>query len=288
MSFFFAERSARICWSKRPRFRDKELVGISLSDRPDGLVADKLVEVYLRDGGIQWMLIHIEVQAQRDANFARRVYDYNYRINKEYAQPVASLVILADEDPKWRPDTYHTEVFGTATTFSFLTAKLLDYAGRDKELEASDNPFALVTLAHLRTQQARHDPDELYAAKLHLTKLLYQHDWHKTRIIMLFKVIEWMMVLPAAHQQRYWQAVLKLEREQKMQWISPMEQSFMDRGREQGRKEGAIEILERQLAQRFGPLSKTDRNKLAKASLDQLRRWSDRMSQAESLQQVLD
>lgn len=69
-----------------------------------------------------------------------------------------------------------------------------------------------------------------------------------------------------------------------MQWISPMEQSFMDKGR----KEGAMEILERQLAQRFGPLSKTARNKLAKASLDQLRLWSDRMSQAESLQQVLD
>lgn len=109
---------------------------------------------------------------------------------------------------------------------------------------------------------------------------------------MLFKVIEWMMVLPAAHQQRYWQAVLKLEREQKMQWISPMEQSFMDKGREQGleqgRKEGAVEILERQLAQRFGPLPKTARNKMAKASLEQLRIWSDRLSQAASLKQVFD
>lgn len=85
ISFFFAERSTQICWSKRPRFRDKELAGISLSATPDGLVADKLVEVYLRDGGVQWMLIHIEVQAQRDANFARRVYDYNYRINKDAA-----------------------------------------------------------------------------------------------------------------------------------------------------------------------------------------------------------
>lgn len=125
MRFFFAAQSAQICWSKRPRFRDKELAGISLSDTPDGLVADKLVEVYLRDGGIQWMLIHIEVQAQRDASFARRVYDYNYRINKEYGQAVASLVVLADEDPKWRPHTYHADMFGTATTFSFLTPSCL-------------------------------------------------------------------------------------------------------------------------------------------------------------------
>lgn len=81
-----------------------------------------------------------------------------------------------------------------------------------------------------------------------------------------------------------------------MQWISPMEQSFMDKGRaegrqegrQEGRKEGAMEILERQLTQRFGPLPKTARNKLAKASLDQLRVWSDRLSQATSLKQVFD
>lgn len=33
-----------------------------LGDAPDGLVADKMVEVCLCDGGVQWVLIHVEVR----------------------------------------------------------------------------------------------------------------------------------------------------------------------------------------------------------------------------------
>jgi hypothetical protein len=277
-------------------------------------VGDKLVEVFLRNGYKHWMLIHIEVQAQRDATLARRIFDYNYRIFTQYAQPVASLAVLADTDPNWHPRVFHSEVLGTETKFSFATVKLMDYAARSDELLASHNPFAWITLAHLRTQQARHDPDQLYAAKWQLTRLLFEHGWHKQRIIVLFKVINWMMALPKSYQRRYWRAVLKLEKEHSMEWISPLEQSFMDKGikkglaqgvrqgvrqglelglqqgreqgREEGRKEGALALLERQLIRRFGPLPKTAQNKLAKASRAQLEAWSDVLDEATSLKQV--
>ncbi len=79
-----------------------------------------------------------------------------------------------------------------------------------------------------------------------------------------------------------------------MEWISPLEQSFIDKGWkkgleqgiEQGRKEGALRILERHLTKRFGPLPKTVQNKLAKASLVQLQAWSDMVLEAQSLKQV--
>ena len=44
MAFFFTDLGTRIDWSKRPRFRDKELAGIGFGDAPDRMVADKLVE----------------------------------------------------------------------------------------------------------------------------------------------------------------------------------------------------------------------------------------------------
>ncbi|MRW85975.1 DUF4351 domain-containing protein [Pseudoduganella sp. FT26W] len=240
------------------------------------------------------MLIHIEVQAQRDSSLARRVLDYNYRIFKEYEMPVASLVVLADADPGWRSHAFHNRLLGTVMGISFATAKLLDYAAKSDALMNSHNPFAWITLAHLRTQQSRHDPDQLYAAKWKLTKLLYQHGWSKKRIIVLFKVINWMMVLPDQHQQRYWRAVLKMEKERKMEWITPLEQSFMDKGLqkglkkglEQGRREGAMALLERQLVRRFGPLPQRIRNKLTKANEEQLGAWGDALSEAESLKQI--
>lgn len=285
MEFFFSELCKEIDWSRRPRFRDKELASVVLGDAPNSMVADKLVEVSLRDGRVQWVLIHVEVEAQRDARLARRVLDYNYRIFQQYKQPVASIVLLADEDPNWRPNAFHNQLLGTKMGISFATAKLLDYASRE-DLETSPNPFALVTLAHLRTQQAHHDPEKLYAAKWLLTKLLYQHRWSKERIIAMFKVINWMMALPEAQQDRYWETVFQLKKERNMtnpmEWITPLEQMFIDRGE----KRGAAAILERQLIRRFGPLSKTTQRKLAKASVEQLTDWSDAVLDATSLKQV--
>ena len=112
MAFYFPKLYAKIDWTKRPRSRDKELAGMSFADAPGSLVADKLIEVCLRNGRVHWVLVHIEVQSQRDGALARRVLDYNYRIFKEYGQPVASLVLLADEDPKWRPCSFHNRASG--------------------------------------------------------------------------------------------------------------------------------------------------------------------------------
>lgn len=102
------------------------------------------------------------------------------------------------------------------------------------------------------------------------------------------------MALPEPHQKRYWQDLLKLEKERKMEWISPLEQSFIDKGwqkgleqgLEKGRRDEALRMLERQLIKRFGPLPKTVQNKLAKATLIQLEAWSDMVLEAQSVKQV--
>jgi hypothetical protein len=242
------------------------------------------------------------------------VLDYNYRIFTQYGQPVASLVVLADDRPNWRPCAFHNRLLGTVMGISFATAKLLDYAAHEDVLMASHNPFAYVTLAHLRTQQSLHDLDQRYQVKQQLTRLLYQHHWSKKRIIALFKVINGMMTLPELQQKHYWRAVLQMEEERNMKWITPLEQMFIDdgwakglekgleqgreqgleqgrqegigQGLEQGRKEGAAALLERQLTQRFGPLPQTVRNKLTKATVAQVESWSDTLLEAQSLKQL--
>lgn len=299
VAFYFPDLHPLVDWSRRPRFRDKELAQIGFGDVPGGMVADKLVEVCLRDSG-QWILVHVEVQAQYDANLPRRIFDYNFRIFREYGQEVASLVLLADEDPSWRPHAFHVEAVGTDMGIAFSTAKLLDLD--EDTLLASDNPFALVSLAHLRSQRERRDAESLFAAKWQLTRLLYERAWSKERIIAMFKVINWMMALPEPQQTRYWHAVIKLEKERKMELITPLEQSFMDKGwqkglqhglekglekgREEGCREGAAELLARMLTQRFGPLPKTVHKRLGKASMEQLEAWSDALLEAQSLKQV--
>lgn len=302
LDFFFPDIGTEVDRKKRPRFRDKELVAAGYGAAPDVMVADKLVEVFLRDGSAKWVLIHIEVQAQRDTALTRRVFDYNYRISKEYGRPVASLVILADEDNNWRPDSFQEQSFGVTTTFFFRTAKLLDYAADMDALAASHNPFAWLISAHLRTQQAHHDADKLYTAKWLMTRALFQHGWRRKRIIVLFTVINWMMALPALQEECYLQEVLQLREERAMELLNQWEQMCVDRGLkkgleqgmeqgleqglEQGRKEGAVALLAKQLTRRFGPLPQAVQRKLAKASLVQVEGWSEVMLEATSLKQV--
>lgn len=285
MDFYFPDFSARIDWRHRPRFRDKELARLAFGARPDVMVADKLVEVCLHEGR------------------GRRVRDYHDRICEGYCLPVVSLALLADEHPHWRPRGFHQRMHDTVTDFSFGTAKLLDYTTDALALEATRNPIAWVSLVHVRTQQTHHDPNQRYAAKLRLTKLLFRHGWRQRRIIVLFNVISWMMTLPKSHERRYRQAIERLIREHEMKKeYNSFQQLFVDdgikigqeRGRqegieqgiEQGRKEGAVALLERQLVQRFGPLPQTAHKKLAKASLAQVETWSDALAAAESLKQV--
>jgi len=300
MDFYFPDFSVHIDWKQRPRFRDKELAGFGIGAAPDLMVADMLVEVCMRDGHQRRMLLHIEIQAQRDTALAQRVHDYNYRIGKAYGLPVTSLVLLADAVPNWRPDCFHEPGRGSVRTFSFTTAKLLDYAFDLDALAASHNPIAWVTLAHVLTQRAHHDPDKRYAAKLRATRLLFQHRWKPRRIMVLFNVVNWMIVLPEVHQRRYWRAVLRLQKEHEMKLLNPLEQMFFDdgvksglkrgleQGLEQGRTEGAAALLERLLTQRFGPLPQTVRKKLAKASVAQVEAWSDALAEAQSLKQVFN
>ena len=116
------------------------------------------MKVYRKRGGEQWVCIHVEVQASRKADFARRMFIYSYRLFERFGRPVASLAILADQQRNWRPDGYGFELLGCRHWLSFPSVKLLD---REKDMEAllaDPNPFALVTAALLLTRRTRGRP----------------------------------------------------------------------------------------------------------------------------------
>ena len=66
---------------------------------------DKLVQVATHDGGEHWVYVHIEVQGGQEGDFAERLFTYNYRLYDKYRRPIASLAVLADDRPHWKPQT---------------------------------------------------------------------------------------------------------------------------------------------------------------------------------------
>jgi hypothetical protein len=60
---------------------------------------------------------------------AERIFVYHYRLFDHFHCPIASLVLLADPSPSWRPEASWCGFAGCGTGIQFPVAKLLDCDG---------------------------------------------------------------------------------------------------------------------------------------------------------------
>ena len=67
-----------------------------------------------------------------------------------YNKSVISLAILGDENPYWWPSSYQYDFGKSQMRWYFAIVKLLDYQW--EQLEADNNPFAMIVMAHLKTK----------------------------------------------------------------------------------------------------------------------------------------
>ena len=87
-------------------------------------------------------------------------------------------------------------MWGSRASLEFPVIKLLDYEANWNQLEASDNPFAVIVMAHLRTQASTQNPEARLEWKLGLIRRLYQKGYTRDKIIKLIQLLDWMMTLP--------------------------------------------------------------------------------------------
>jgi len=199
---------------------------------------DKLAQVWRQDGAEAWVLVHVEVQSQEDAAFAERMYVYNYRLYDRYHRRVASLAILGDERPGWRPERFGYELWGCEVGLRFPTVKLLDYRARWAELEASRNPFAVVVMAHLKALETQADAEQRKAAKWQLLRRLYEQGYARVDILNLFRFIDWVLGLPEDLEEALWQEIAEYEEAQHMPYVTSVERIGMRKGLAQGERIG--------------------------------------------------
>jgi hypothetical protein len=300
MAFYFPEAYAQIDWSKEYVFLDQELRAVVQDAELGKRFVDKLVRVTVLNGDEQWIYIHVEVQGKKQAEFAKRMFVYNYRIYDRYDRPVASLAVLADEHAQWKPTAYGFTVLGCKHTLEFPVAKLTDYRDKVDELLASDNAFALITVAHILTQQTRKQEQARFEAKLKLIRMLYQRQWNKQRVIDLFVVVDWLMKLPEWLDQQVWQEIETIEESEKMQYITSVEKIGIAKGRLEGHLEGRLEgqlegrlegesnLLRKLLERRFGTLPAWASDKLNSATEKDLEFWAETVLSATCLEAVFE
>ncbi len=254
LAWFFPAAHTDIAWEHGYRFLDKELQKVVRDAQLGRRWADKLVQITTRDGSEDWLLVHIEVQGQRESDFARRMFSYNYRLFDRYARPVVSLAVLGEGQGETAGQFGYGR-WGGETRFTFPVVCLHDYRDRQAEMMQSANPFAVVVQAHLQAQATADDPARRYQGKLQLVKSLYRRGWARQDILELFRVIDWLLQLPAALEDRLWTEMQDHEEATQMRYVTSVERIGMRKGMEKGLQQGLESerrILLRLVRRHFG------------------------------------
>lgn len=86
-AFYFPDAHRQIDWSKGYTFLDQELQAVTRDAEIGKRFVDKLVQVHRLSGQEDWIYIHLEIQGMSQAEFAKRMFVYNYRIFDKYDRP---------------------------------------------------------------------------------------------------------------------------------------------------------------------------------------------------------
>ena len=311
VEFYFPLAHADIAWDEGFKALDTELRQIAGKKRRSPVRVDSLFEVRRLSGHKQLVLIHSEMQTTRDGRLAERMWRYNYRSFDARGLEVVSFAILGDASPSWRPDHYGWSLWGCEVGIRFPVVKLIDFAGREEELAASSNPFALITLAYLQTRKTVAEPALRRHWKMRIVRALYQQNYTAEEVRLLFRAIDWMMQLEPEQEIIFMTELEELEAESGMPYVTSVERIAMGRGRQEGlqeglqagrqegrqeglragrqegRQEGLAFLLATQLACRFGQVPEWAALRLKAAAPEALERWGKRIFEAQSLEELL-
>src|SRR6266567_4007117 len=228
-------------WRLKPVFLEKELQQLA-SDLPQGNVtADKLVKVRLKDGTDQYLHIHIEVQAQRDPLFARRMWTYHYRVYDRVRGSLVSLAVLADGSRNWRPGEYREELAGCERYFRFPIFKVLDCKESEAVFKRTGNPFALVVAAQQVALRTIHRPERRLEERLRLVRYLVEHGLARMEAVNLLRLIRWLTRLPEDLELKFQEDMARLEENSNMKTIDTLLLPWEERALKKGRREGHVD-----------------------------------------------
>jgi hypothetical protein len=132
--------------------------------------------------------------------------------------------------------------------FNFSIVKLLDYQWED--LERSQNVFAIVVMAHLKTKETTSNLSEREQWKWNLSRLLYEKGYNRKQIVDLYKVIDIMMALPIELQASFEEKLTNYQEDRKVPLLSNIELRAIEKTTKITRREDIIKLLQK----RFGNL----------------------------------
>jgi len=240
LRFLYQDAEKIFDFSKGFEFLDKELEDLfPQKDRENIRYVDKLVKVYHREKGEQWMLFHIEVQGYNDPEFRERMFTYYYRIRDKYRKSLTAWAIFTDSNKNFRPDQFEDSFLGTSINYRFNTYKILDQDAGD--LTKNTNPFAsVIHTVLLALRKGKGDEAELLNLKLDLVRHLLNKGFKKQKIRALMNFLRFYVRLNPEKS-----AIFEKQLETITGKTYPMgiEELILEQERKAAEKKGKIEVI---------------------------------------------
>lgn len=238
------------------RFLDKEF----FADFPEGDLreADLVVHVESLAGRPELVLIHLEVQANRESNFEARMFQYYALLWLRHRLPIFPIAVyIAGARAGLTQEEYGVTLFGRD-----ILSYRYECVGFEKlsagEYAAKGNAVA-AALAALMDRSGADEPLTLRALML---QRVAKSELDGARKLLLLNLIETYFALEAKEAEGFRKLLLRSEfrevREMQVTWADRMKEEGREQGREQGREEGLLEgkreALLRLVSTKFGPL----------------------------------
>lgn len=197
---------------------------------------------------------------------------------------MVTLVILADLNARWKPQSFDYELLGCGLTFHFPVCKILEIL---PQLQCDERLSALAAVAQIEALRTSSNPDKRLAARWRLTRRLLESGHTREQIITAFRLLSWMMKLPASQTLQFRAQFVEYEKMNATTYITDIEELWLREGREEGMEKGRemgewigkIILLEELMGQKPGAREVLEKESLATLkkkfkSLDRLYRAS--------------
>lgn len=296
VAFALPELHDAIDWGRTPVSLEQELRPRLRQAALGRRVADLVVQVWLRDGGATWLLIHAEVQGDSETDFAERMYLYaallhmHYRTRPtrravqeapppELPQGIVGIALLTDADPTWQPGPYRWGWGDYGLDYRYRALKLTDWRSRLGELASDERPFAWVVRTWLAVQAAGKSLTAQGDARREMGRalLVARRAGHLTtdQAAAIYAFLDAVNRLPEALAETIDREVELIEEEPVAELLTRWER----RGWRQGHEEGAVEALSlvviRQLGRKQIALDATTEERIRSLGRDQLLALAD-------------
>ncbi len=273
LELFFPEAAARLNFETL-RFVGKEV----FANVPEGEVreADLVARLETRDGEPELVLIHVEVQARPESDFARRMFQYYALLRLHYGLPVFPIALYLRGGPSSKVAEYREALFGQELLlFRYHSVAL---ARLPAEEYVGTSPLG----AALSALMSREETVDRARLRLSMLERVVGSELDDTLKYLLVNVIETYFEISGEDAERYRRLVSRRE----YRAVQEVELTWADKLREAGVIEGKRETLLRQLTAKFGVLSKRTREKIEAMSGAELDSVLDRLLTATTLDEL--